>query len=213
VESGTGVVADDDHGVKVASRPGNWLAGADQKRLSGICNCRAQKASVASVHRRTAPSGKTRTFAPEDRAACCSCSSIAKSARSPAFRGRWIRVISPTQPVGFITSFTRMFKKMLATLATTSATNLNLLWINKPGSARAAAMPNQAESGNSTPADNNGDAQPMMHSGGIEVSVSATAADHGREIPVESSTKTRALIEVCRPSPHMKTALASFDGQ
>ena len=36
MESGTGVVAHDHNGVVVASRSGDWLAGTDQKRLTGI---------------------------------------------------------------------------------------------------------------------------------------------------------------------------------
>ena len=71
---------------------------------------------------------------------------------------------------------------MLTALATTSATILVLLWINKPGSAKTAAMPHQPECGNSTPAESNGDAQPMMQRGGTTARANAIADVQACEI-------------------------------
>ena len=106
-----------------------------------------------------------------------------------------------------------MFKKTLAALATTSATNLVLLWINKPGSAKAAAMPNQAESGNSTPADSNGDAQPIMQIGGTAESTTAMAAVHGLRDSSRVQQKNQGTDRSTAAAIHMKKALASLDGQ
>jgi hypothetical protein len=87
------------------------------------------------------------------------------------------------------------------------------LWINKLASANATAMPNQAEFGKSTPADSNGDAQPIMQSGGIAVSVSATAAVHGRRDSSGVQQENQGTDRSTTATIHMKTALASLDGQ
>ena len=106
-----------------------------------------------------------------------------------------------------------MFRKMLTALATTSATILVLLWINKPGSAKTAAMPHQPECGNSTPAESNGDAQPMMQRGGTTVRATAIADVHGRRDSSRVQQKVHGSDRSAAAAIHMKTAPASLDGQ
>jgi hypothetical protein len=76
-----------------------------------------------------------------------------------------------------------------------------------------AEIPNQAEFGKSTPAASNGDAQPMMQSGGIAVSTSATAAVHGRRDSSRVQQKNQGTDRSAAAAIHIKTALASLDGQ
>src|SRR4051812_5657723 len=106
-----------------------------------------------------------------------------------------------------------MFENTLTTLATTSATNLVLLWINKPGSAKAATMPNQPEFGKSTPAESNGDAQPIMQIGGTAESATAMAAVHGLRDSSRVQQKNQGTDRRATAAIHMKMALASLDGQ
>src|SRR5882724_9292494 len=106
-----------------------------------------------------------------------------------------------------------MFKKTLAALATISATNLVLLWINKPGSANAAAIPNQAEVGDSTPADSNSEAHPMMQRGGTAVSATVTAVVHGRRDTRCVQQKSQGSDRSAAAAIHMTTALAPLDRQ
>jgi hypothetical protein len=106
-----------------------------------------------------------------------------------------------------------VFKKTLAALAISSAINLVLLWINKPGSAKVTAMPSQAEFGNSTPADSNGDAQPMMQRGGTTVRASAIADVHGRRDSSRVQQRVQGSDRSAAAAIHMKTAPASLEGQ
>jgi hypothetical protein len=106
-----------------------------------------------------------------------------------------------------------MFKKMLAALATAIVTNLVFLWINKAGIAKAAVMPNQAEFGNRTPAETNGDAQPIMQRGGRAVSTTAMAAVHGLSDCFRVQQKNQGTDRSAAADIHMKTALASLNGQ
>src|SRR6266540_4012654 len=101
-----------------------------------------------------------------------------------------------------------MFEKTLAALATSSATNLVLLWINKPGSARVTAIPSQAEFGKSTPAESNGDAQPMMQRGGTTVRATAIADVHGRRDSSRVQQRAHGSDRSAAAAIHMKTAPA-----
>jgi len=74
-------------------------------------------------------------------------------------------------------------------------------------------MPNQAESGNSTPADSNGDAQPIMQIGGTAESATAMAAVHGLRDSSRVQQKNQGTDRSAAAAIHMKTALASLDGQ
>jgi hypothetical protein len=106
-----------------------------------------------------------------------------------------------------------MFRKMLTALAKTTAAVRVFGWINRPGSANAAAMPSQAESGNSTPAESNDDAQPIMQRGGRAVSTIAMAAVHGLSDSFRVQQKNQGNDRSAAAAIHMKTALASLDGQ
>ena len=76
-----------------------------------------------------------------------------------------------------------------------------------------AAIPNQAEFGNSTPADSNGDAQPMMQRGGTAVSATALATVHGRRDSRRVQQIIQGTDKSAEAAVHMKTASASLDGQ
>jgi hypothetical protein len=106
-----------------------------------------------------------------------------------------------------------MFKKTQAALAANSAITLVLLWINKPGNAKTAVMPNQPEPGKSTPADSNGDAQPIMQIGGTADSATAMAAVHGLRDSSRVQQKNQGTERSAAAAIHIKTALVSLDGQ
>jgi hypothetical protein len=74
-------------------------------------------------------------------------------------------------------------------------------------------MPSQAEFGNSTPADSNGDAQPIMQKGGTAASATAMAAVHGLRDSIRVQQKNQGSDRSAAAAIHIKTALASLDGQ
>src|SRR5579863_9015249 len=91
-----------------------------------------------------------------------------------------MRVISASQPLGGFRGFAATLRRRLATAAERTAGARVLSLRRKPGKARTAASPSQAELGNRTPAARSGDAHPTIQSGGTAVSTTDNAAVHGR---------------------------------
>ena len=74
-------------------------------------------------------------------------------------------------------------------------------------------MPNQAESGNSTPAGSKGEAQPITQIGGTAESATPMAAVHGPRGSSRVQQKNQGTDRSTAAAIHMKTALASLDGR
>jgi hypothetical protein len=102
---------------------------------------------------------------------------------------------------------------MLAVVAANSATIRVVRWINNPGSAAMAAMPNQPVPGNKTPAEANGDAHPTMHRGGTAERTAVAVAANGLRAGCLVQTMTHGNASSAPAMNHREMASTSFEGQ